>query len=1356
MTVLMFVSLAVMALSGGRFVDRHANAASTGTTGLIMINGSGAPTSLGDYVSAGTGGLNTSYHYFIEVPSGLGELKVEIFDADVGMGGTAEADAGRDRSRNGTFNSSAHYLLFDPSGQQQLTHFTTGDATGPAGADNAWLTFFDSTATIKAGHWELRVDMSSSVTTGDDINAFGIRASDGTVGAGGTELNIYADSFAAIGVNPPTSGTAARSYSIYPYLTSGCSCSKNDFDYDSDSGDVGSISMTSRTGDFTQTFASTSLSANDVWRRDTVIGWTTDDSSLDYGIWTANATIKSYVNSAGQNGNLADLYFANYQAAANPPTANPQQNTFRLYLPTNLGAAPVKPYLTQELVGPASTIPSVGQTLPVIVWLTVVNPTSQAITFSASNLVTANVPGAGAVYAGHIADNQGTVVSQPAVGGTGNITWNPGTVAAGQEAILTYYVNVTPTAAGQRIPVTATPASGNGTRAQYVDETGNTTQSRATYLFGPLCELAVTQGLLLPITTQPGICQMSPSSLPAGTLNTAYSQTISPGPPILVGGSLPPGLSLSGNNLSGTPTTAGNYTFTLEGANPGLICAASKVFTMTIIGPLHHFAVSTISSPQTAGTAFNITITAQDSNNNTVTGFSGAVNLSTTAGTISPTTSGAFTSGVLTQSVTVTQSGAGKTISVDDGSSHTGTSNTFTVNVGALHHFAIANIAAQTANAPFNIALTAQDANNNTVTGFAGTADLSANSGTVSPITSSAFSSGALTQSVTVAPSGTGRAITATHTGGSESGTSNAFTLGNTYTWTGNTSDDWSTATNWTPSAAPSSANDVNIPSTGVATDPLLQAAAQTVNNLTLGSGRKLGVSQNLQINGTLTMNGNNIIVGATNTLIIGSTGSISRSSGQILGAVQKTINGAGSFTFPVGTANGYSPVVMNVSAGSGSLTVQAVQGVEPALLGQASASLQRYWKLSGSGITADLTFNYLAGDVMGNEASYKILRVVGSTVTSWPNSSPDTVNHKATASGVSSFSDWTLATPTGPTAAPATISGQIMTADGKPLGGVTLNLSGGKTRRTITDSSGSYHIDNVDTANFYTLTPSLANYHFAPSSLSFSLVGNKTDAVFAANADAVQTANPIDTPEFFVRQQYLDFLGREPDQDGFDYWTAQIDQCNGDAVCVQARRIDIAAAFFVEQELQQTGLFIDNMYVVALSRQPRFAEYSSDRQQVIGGANLEVEKTAFAEGFVQRAEFVAKYEANTTANSLVDALLLTAWQSSAVDLSGQRDSLINAYNAGANVNQGRALVVQAIADDTSISQANYHAAFVLSEYFGYLRRDPDPAGYNFWLNALNAAPNSYRGMVCSFITSAEYQQRFSGVVSSNNAQCVP
>jgi hypothetical protein len=196
------------------------------------------------------------------------------------------------------------------------------------------------------------------------------------------------------------------------------------------------------------------------------------------------------------NGNYTDIWLGNYQAVANPPSANPVPNSFRIYLPTDAGAAPVKPYLEQLLTFKSGTNPPpVGQTAIYQVTVRLVNPTTRPIVFSAANLVTANVPGGGAVYGGNAAVGQGTITSQPAVGNTGNITWNPGTVNAGVTTILTYQVRVTPTSAGQRIPVTGTPTS-NGTMAKFVDETGNTTQTRATFTFGPLCELAMTQNLL--------------------------------------------------------------------------------------------------------------------------------------------------------------------------------------------------------------------------------------------------------------------------------------------------------------------------------------------------------------------------------------------------------------------------------------------------------------------------------------------------------------------------------------------------------------------------------------------------------------------------------------------------------------------------------------------------------------------------------------------------------------------------------------------------------------------------------------------------------------------------------------------
>jgi len=473
-------------------------AASTGQAALYMPQGSGAGTANGDYVTA-TGGLNTFYRYFIEVPPGLTRLVVEVFDPDVGRGGATEDDAGRDRDRNGgSFVSTATYTLLRPDGSTAATLSGCNNATCN---DNVWQTVLDSTTAqnTAAGHWELRVTMGGD----SDINAIGVRAHDGTSGAGGTELSVYYDSQNQFGVNPASTGANSRSYTFYPYITAGCSAFSNDFDFDSAStGNTTSMSYISRDGSFTQNLATATLSTDNTWQRDTLTGWTSDTKSAGYGIWTGSLTITTYTVGGTINGNYGNVWLSNFQAPSAIPNANPNTNAFRVYLPNDAGTAPVKPYVEQQAtfsgcgVSSGPNPPVVGQTSCFTVTVKVVNPAAQAITFSAANLVTANVPGSGAVYAGTPQVSQGSIVSQPAVGGTGNITWNPGTLAAGATALLAYRVRVTPTSAGQRIPLTATPASGNGTRAQFVDTTGNTTQTRATYLFGPLCELAVTENLL--------------------------------------------------------------------------------------------------------------------------------------------------------------------------------------------------------------------------------------------------------------------------------------------------------------------------------------------------------------------------------------------------------------------------------------------------------------------------------------------------------------------------------------------------------------------------------------------------------------------------------------------------------------------------------------------------------------------------------------------------------------------------------------------------------------------------------------------------------------------------------------------
>jgi hypothetical protein len=157
---------------------------------------------------------------------------------------------------------------------------------------------------------------------------------------------------------------------------------------------------------------------------------------------------------------------------------------------------------------------------------------------------------------------------------------------------------------------------------------------------------------------------------------------------------------------------------------------------------------------------------------------------------------------------------------------------------------------------------------------------------------------------------------------------------------------------------------------------------------------------------------------------------------------------------------------------------------------------------------------------------------------------------------------------------------------------------------------------------------------------------------------------------------------------------------------------------------------------------------------------NLEQNKQAFAVSFVQRAEFTARYPLSLDGPAFVDALLNTIQQSSQVNLSSQRDALIAAYNSAGGGTGGRAAVLRSVADNPTYTQAEYNRAFVLMQYFGFLRREPDEGGYQFWLNVVNNSvpndPSGYRAMVCAFITSPEYQQRFSGVVTRNDTVCAP
>ena len=247
--------------------------------------------------------------------------------------------------------------------------------------------------------------------------------------------------------------------------------------------------------------------------------------------------------------------------------------------------------------------------------------------------------------------------------------------------------------------------------------------------------------------------------------------------------------------------------------------------------------------------------------------------------------------------------------------------------------------------------------------------------------------------------------------------------------------------------------------------------------------------------------------------------------------------------------------------------------------------------------------------------------------------------------------------------------------------------------------------------------------------------------------------ANLTDDPRFFVSQHYHDLLGREPDEEGLQYWVGRLEQCQSDVECLRVRRTEVSAAFFLDTEFQAIGSFIYRLYQTALGRQPTFAEFMRDRKQLLTKrGDLETGKRILASILVRRQEFLQKYPSNLRSPQFVDALLSAI---SHPDLSSERTNLI-ALDDGTIA--GRAAIVNSIADHASFVKTQATRAFVLMYYFGYLRRAPDDGAYNFWLNILNAevAANTaaYPALVCAFINSVEYQSRFGMHTTHTDKEC--
>jgi glucose/arabinose dehydrogenase len=313
------------------------------------------------------------------------------------------------------------------------------------------------------------------------------------------------------------------------------------------------------------------------------------------------------------------------------------------------------------------------------------------------------------------------------------------------------------------------------------------------------------------------------------------------------------------------------------------------------------------------------------------------------------------------------------------------------------------------------------------------------------------------------------------------------------------------------------------------------------------------------------------------------------------------------------------------------------------------------------------------------------------------------------------------------------------------------LDFAAGQSERSITILIG----DGVEAETEESFSVALSN---ASAGWVVGVPGLATIRI-ADDDHGAPAANPIDEARFFVRQHYHDFLSREPDEPGLQFWTDVIVECEElpgpeRQSCREVRRVNVSAAFFLSLEFQQTGFLVHQLGRAATGRAPRFRDFVRDTQAlgrdvVVGqgdwAGQLEANRRAYLAEYVARPEFVEGFPQTLSPAEFVKRL---AERAGPAITSEKRQALTEQLASGSAT---RADVLLAVAQDLDFKAAEFNGAFVLMQYYGYLRRNPDDSpdadfsGWQFWLSHLNRHEGNFvtAELVKAFLLSLEYRRRF-------------
>ena len=288
------------------------------------------------------------------------------------------------------------------------------------------------------------------------------------------------------------------------------------------------------------------------------------------------------------------------------------------------------------------------------------------------------------------------------------------------------------------------------------------------------------------------------------------------------------------------------------------------------------------------------------------------------------------------------------------------------------------------------------------------------------------------------------------------------------------------------------------------------------------------------------------------------------------------------------------------------------------------------------------------------------------------------------------------------------------------------MRFSDGQTAQTITiPIVNDTHVEGNETLSVSLSNPTGATLG-SPDTSTITIQDDDTNP---------NASNPFNDNGFFVRQQYLDFLLRQPDSGGYNDWMNVLGACGPDQGGLGSPhgcdRVHVSSGFFRSTEFGEKGYWLYRFFEVGLGRRPQFAEFMPEVRRLSGlmsAEEQEARRNDFINRFIPRADFVGKHSQSLTAQDAAQ-FVSSLEQTSGIILPEQvpptqpgqppqygRSELIGMMQSGqlTPAQTLRAFVEQKVVWDTY-----FYRAFVAMQYFGYLRRDPDDAGYNDWVRVL-------------------------------------